>query len=212
MSVTMTKITFEDLPSTNTPINAYNLNAVQSNAETAINVVDTRVNGCLTDAKINNTSIVSNNVANIVTEGVYNASTNKIATKNDIPTNANIVDLIYPVGSIYLSVSATSPATLFGGTWAQIKDTFLLSAGDTYTAGDTGGEATHTLTIDEMPSHNHKVSYLKQEAGNDYQFCGGVGNWQTTGHSNTNIENTGGGQAHNNMPPYLVVYTWKRTA
>lgn len=69
--------------------------------------------------------------------------------------NINIIDAIYPVGSIYMSVNSTSPATLFGGTWTQIKDTFLLSAGDTYTAGDTGGEATHTLTSGEMPIHNH---------------------------------------------------------
>ena len=53
-------------------------------------------------------------------------------------------DKIYPVGSIYISAASTSPATLFGGTWEQIKDTFLLAAGDTYTAGETVGEAEHT--------------------------------------------------------------------
>lgn len=119
-------------------------------------------------------------------------------------------DDIYPIGSIYMSVNNTSPSTLFGGTWVQIKDTFLLSAGDTYTAGDTGGSATHTLTVDEIPSHNHIVK----------PFYGGVGNGNALqrGYSgsstsiNYGSENTGGGQAHNNMPPYLVVYMWKRTA
>ena len=64
----------------------------------------------------------------------------------------------YPVGSIYMSVNSTSPASLFGGTWEQLKDRFLLGAGDTYTNGSTGGESTHTLTVDEMPSHTHSQS------------------------------------------------------
>ena len=63
----------------------------------------------------------------------------------------------YPVGSIYMSVNSTSPATLFGGTWEQIQDVFLLAAGSTYTAGDTGGSASHTLIVDELPSHVHTV-------------------------------------------------------
>ena len=64
----------------------------------------------------------------------------------------------YPVGSLYWSSKSTDPATLFGGTWKQIKDKFILAAGDTYTVGTTGGEAAHTLTTAEMPSHNHSAS------------------------------------------------------
>ena len=82
--------------------------------------------------------------------------------KNDKSLEINgktIFDMVYPVGSVYVSVNATNPSALFGGTWEQIKDRFLLSAGDTYKAGATGG-----------------------------------------------------GQAHNNMPPYIVVYIWQRTA
>lgn len=118
---------------------------------------------------------------------------------------------VYPVGSIYLSVSETSPASLFGGTWERIKDKFLLSAGDTYSAGATGGEATHTLTVDEMPSHNH--SFLDSPDG--------VSGWNSTGNVRRGLNTyvygnsvgpTGGGQAHNNLPPYLTVYVWKRTA
>lgn len=127
---------------------------------------------------------------------------------------------VYPVGSIYMSVNATSPATLFGGTWEQIKDTFLLSAGDTYTAGDTGGEAEHTLTVDEMPSHGHDVNTTHAGTGCGFYRTNASGgsSWAmlTGGRSGSMgypyAANTGGGQAHNNMPPFLAVYVWKRTA
>lgn len=123
------------------------------------------------------------------------------------------VDLIYPVGSIYMSVNATNPSALFGGTWEQIKDRFLLSAGDSHAAGSTGGEETHTLTAAELPDHTHTFKYtgqsvttgvnairLNQAASNQYNaYSGG---------QSSNCK----GQAHNNMPPYLAVYVWKRTA
>ena len=124
-------------------------------------------------------------------------------------------DLIYPIGAIYLSVSATNPATLFGGKWEQIKDRFLLAAGDTYAIGTTGGEATHKLTIEEMPSHKHQI----KTNNDDWNNSAGGGNYGTTHDGanswyNTNwyTENSGGNAAHNNMPPYLTVYMWKRVA
>ena len=131
-------------------------------------------------------------------------------TSQYIEGGATILDA-YPIGSIYLSVSNTNPSTLFGGTWEQIQDTFLLSAGSTYTAGDTGGEATHTLTTNEMPSHNHVIkgfSYMPSEGGSIEVLSRNV---RPTEYGKT-TDNAGGGQAHNNMPPYLVVYMWKRTA
>lgn len=68
-----------------------------------------------------------------------------------------IFNLIYPVGSsIYMNVNSTSPSSLFGGTWAQIQDTFLLAAGSTYAASSVGGEAEHKLTTEEMPGHTHE--------------------------------------------------------
>ena len=117
----------------------------------------------------------------------------------------------YPVGSIYLSVSGASPSTLFGGTWERIQDRFLLCAGTTYAAGSTGGEASHKLTVGEMPSHSHgiEVKYL-----NNSQYSGYVGSddYQSRyGFTSTTMA-AGGGAAHNNMPPYLAVYVWKRTA
>lgn len=117
----------------------------------------------------------------------------------------------YPVGSIYMSINNTNPSTLFGGTWEQIKDTFLLSAGDTYTAGDTGGEAEHTLTVNEMPVHSHHFDMrLNATTGGYYAQPPYAGNNGTVNERGT--KNEGGGLAHNNMPPYLTVYMWKRTA
>ena len=164
-----------------------------------------------------------------------------------ISGGASITD-IYPIGSIYMSVNNTDPGTLFAGTtWEQIKDTFLLSAGSTYTAGDTGGSATHghtftgsavtsggssaantgstTLSTNEIPAHAHweqGVYHTDGAGGGSWDYA--MSQWKNTG-------NAGGGQSHshtmahthsvtasgsvgsgNNMPPYLVVYMWKRTA
>ena len=137
---------------------------------------------------------------------------------------ANLIDTIYPVGSIYISANSANPGTFFPNTtWVQIKDTFLLAAGDTYSAGSTGGEATHILTKNEMPSHFHNFFILQWWATDVERSAGGnVYSWKTsTGGSTQKMYNTstteqylldaqGGGQAHNNMPPYLTVYVWQR--
>jgi microcystin-dependent protein len=113
---------------------------------------------------------------------------------------------LHPVGSIYISVDATNPALLFGGTWQQITGRFLLAAGGGYSAGTTGGEAAHKLTMAEMPSHSHSYGA---------KYGGGV-NSSTSGvhfcYTNQNTGTSGGDSPHNNMPPYLTVYMWKRTA
>ena len=70
----------------------------------------------------------------------------------------DLIDIIYPVGSVYISVTGTNPQVLFGGEWTQIKDTFLLACGNSYANGATGGEANHTLTANEMPNHNHALN------------------------------------------------------
>lgn len=135
-----------------------------------------------------------------------------------------IFDMIYPVGSIYMSVNSTSPATLFGGTWSQIKDKFLLACGDTYSNGATGGEATVTLTTQQMPSHSHDIEY-STNGGSSYtigkmgrsgttmnqQYFGGTDTVAPSQIYQARIKANGGGQAHNNMPPYLCVYIWQRT-
>lgn len=117
---------------------------------------------------------------------------------------------VYPVGAVYISTSATNPGTLFGfGTWEQIKDVFLLAAGDTYPAASSGGEATVTLTVNEMPKHTHGLK-MSKGAGNYYSPPWGDGIEEAT--PTSVVQSAGGGQAHNNMPPYLTVYMWHRIA
>ena len=164
------------------------------------------------------------------TEESLNTKQNKL-TFDDEPTEGStnpvtsegiyqaFLESIYPVGSIYMSVNSTSPAAFLGGTWERIQDTFLLAAGTTYTAGATGGEATHTLTVNEMPSHSHYMADAETDGNGFYQTTSGSGSFKkisseatTTGSSPYSTTETGGGQAFNNMPPYLAVYIWKRTA
>lgn len=126
---------------------------------------------------------------------------------------STVLDKVYPVGAIYMSVNSTNPQNLFGGTWVQIKDRFLLAAGTTYKAGATGGEATHTLTVDEIPSHQHVLWYPneggEQSAAIGYPEAGSKKTWYAEA---SKTGGTGGDGAHNNMPPYLTVYMWQRTA
>lgn len=141
-----------------------------------------------------------------------------------------LLDYAHPVGSVYISTAATDPADLFGGgTWERIKDVFLLAAGDTYAAGASGGEAAHTLTANEMPSHTHNPAnqegYYGFITNSKKAFAiGDMGSQSGSGRyypyapadfdisRNTATGATGGGKAHNNMPPYLTVYAWRRTA
>jgi len=118
----------------------------------------------------------------------------------------------WPVGSIYTSTKPTDPHELFGGTWEPIQDTFLWCAGPTHAAGTTGGEETHKLVINEMPSHTHGL--MRYTGTDDKNFSGHRENGLCANDSpnylaaNTNA--TGGNQPHNNMPPYRSVYAWQR--
>lgn len=131
----------------------------------------------------------------------------------------------YPVGSIYMSVNSTDPSTLFGGSWERIQDTFLLASGSTYGAGTTGGSAKATL-----PSHTHTVG------SNDYQlwvakrgsgsaeeggkisgsakyYAGALGGSTDNYKWLASVDSEGVSDVSQaNMPPYLAVYVWKRTA
>lgn len=155
----------------------------------------------------------------------------------------SLVDLIYPVGVIFMSAVSTNPGTYLGGTWEQIKDKFLLAVGDAYAAGAEGGSAdavnvSHTHT---QASHDHSPSGGSNYGFAIYKASGGVGRVKVSTSSGTRytfagksgaadadssgllwykktsdatpaINSTGEDGAGKNMPPYLTVYVWKRTA
>jgi hypothetical protein len=140
-----------------------------------------------------------------------------------------VLDNVYPIGSIYMNVNSTNPGTLFGGTWEQIQGKFLLGMSSSYPAGSQGGEASHTLTTEEMPSHRHnpanEAGYYGFITNSQKAFSiGDMGSQSGSGRyypyasavfdisRNTLTGTTGGGKSHNNMPPYLSIYIWKRTA
>ena len=154
----------------------------------------------------------------------------------DQPTGSVALEDAYPVGAIYLSVVATNPADLFGGTWEALDEgRVLIGAGSNHPAGEKGGEEKHTLTTSEMPSHTHSGS-TGSGGSHSHSFKVGGGGEQTSpangtscgwsyGHAFTSytassgshshslsINSSGGGEAHNIMQPYLSVYMWKRIA
>ena len=144
-----------------------------------------------------------------------------------------VLDNVYPVGSIYMNVNSTNPGTLFGGTWEQIQGRFLLGMSSSYPAGSQGGEEEHTLTSGELPLHAHgiieggnasfvypssRTSSATSSTGNYALLLDNTSNGYVTEQqagvgrlvASDNMETRG--QAHNNMPPYLSVYIWKRIA
>lgn len=114
----------------------------------------------------------------------------------------------YPVGAYYISESATSPASLFGGTWTQVTGRFLRAANDTA----TGGSDTHTLTTAQLPKNKaYSSANVNGSAGfSDALYTGAF--TQGSEYARLNLTYIGGGQSHNNMPAYKDVYVWRRTA
>ena len=149
---------------------------------------------------------------NLTITGALSAASGTIGG-NTIATLQNI----YPVGSVYINASvATNPGTLLGfGTWVAFGAGRVMVGIDASqtefdTAEETGGAKTHTLSISEIPSHNHNQpsGILPAPNSNDVDVTGGNG--RTLG-NNVTTDSTGGGGAHNNLQPYIVVYMWKRT-
>lgn len=121
----------------------------------------------------------------------------------------------YDVGDYYISNSSTSPAAKYGGSWTMLQGRFILGAGMGYVLGATGGEANVTLTIPQMPSHVHQaVGYNEANPEGSGNFLA-LGR-RTSDSPNVELQNainpTGGGQPHNNMPPYRVAYIWYRVS
>lgn len=130
-------------------------------------------------------------------------------------------DDIYPVGAIYMSVSPTSPASLFGGTWTQwgsgrVPIGINSSDNDFKTVEKTGGEKEHTLTIGEMPSHTHAIYGGNTSTTNiltSYNSNGWIPLLGGTGYKNDGtMTNSGDNDAHNNLQPYITCYMWKRVS
>lgn len=150
------------------------------------------------------------------------------------------IDKVYPIGSVYISANDANPNVIIGGTWEEFATGRTLIGynpddDDLKTIGMTGGEKTHTLTIEEMPSHNHSAStggagkhkhtvgYRKRQdaygKGTMDAMHWNMGTASTietsevANHSHTvTVENAGSGMSHNNMMPYITVRMWKRTA
>jgi len=175
-------------------------------------------------ARYNANGLINNVTTSTAAQGALDAAQGKAlydlisANKTDISSLNSGLAQLYPVGSIYLSVNDTNPSTFIGGTWERIKDRFLLAAGDKYVAGSTGGEAQHTLTkaelpngivINRNPTKKITITGLKRNS-----ISIGTDEWAFG--ANVDFSTAEGitlyGEPHNNMPPYIAVYMWVRTA
>ena len=160
---------------------------------------------------MNGTANVGTSTQSARSDHTHPSDTSKVNT-------ADLFDLIYPVGSIYMSINSTDPSTLFGGTWTQIKDTFLLACGDTYSNGATGGSADaivveHTHTQEQ---HRHEVMGSKSAGLSSGNYLragyGSTKDSKYTDYDTPTINPTGVDGTGKNMPPYMSVYMWKRTS
>jgi len=201
-------------------INAEGENAVTITAESAeLNILD---GATLTTAQLNilDGATLDTDELNILDGATID--TDALNLLGDLKSGVgivNIFDTIYPTGSIYMSTASTDPSTLFPNTtWAVFGEGKVLVGFDDddsdFSAGATGGSKTHTLTIDEMPSHRHGGIYPTGSAGALTESHFDVDN---PGSGNDEEDEkvtgyTGGGGAHNNLQPYVTVYMWTRTA
>jgi hypothetical protein len=135
---------------------------------------------------------------------------------NDVVAKSDLLNLIYPVGSIYMSINSTNPNTLFGGTWQRLpKGKFLYNINsDSASWGDGNSTGTttnsHTLTVDQIPEHNHGISSKFTGWTSSNAPVQWVGSGQ--GYQVTDGAKQGGGQGHSHNIPYISVYMWRRTA
>ena len=169
-------------------------------------------NNVIASGKVQSTSIYANYI-----ESAGSMVTPKITIQETLVMTKAVLDAIYPVGSIYISVNSTSPTTLFGGTWERLKDKFLVGAGDTF--NEPGGSTTHSHALG-----NNAYAKINHHGGNFYFEEIQVEAYKTSGRggssgefydsfSETDAIPLGGTtDSASNLPPYLPVYMWKRTA
>lgn len=157
-------------------------------------------------------------------------STNYVTSGGVKAALQDLINVIYPVGSVYMSFGSTSPATLFGGTWEQLEECFLFASGGNYAVGDHGGEAEHVLTQSELPVTSGTLKMRAWGSGDPSIVQSATGVFSQTDITDTQTGQTmtgsgnyyskkqqisfnlGSGAGHNNMPPYQVVNMWRRTA
>ena len=179
-----------------------------------ISSLNTKVNSNTSDISSLNTKVNSNtsDISSLTTK--VNNNSSQITTLHSML--AVYWKTIYPVGSIYISTSATfNPQTVWGGTWKKTADgRCLIGANSTYPLGSTGGEATHLLTQNEMPSHSHNTvnKYILANEAGEHPVYFKQGTDSHVNQSARLTDEVGGNIPHNNMQPYLAVYIWERTA
>lgn len=213
----MTKITFEDLPSTNTPLSANNLNTMQNNIEDSIDTKqDTLVSG--TNIKtINNNSILgSGNImvggstptGSVMMFGGATAPDGYLLCDGTAVSRTTYSDLYDAIGTTYGSGDGSTTFNL-PNLKGKVPVGYDSSDSSFDSLGETGGEKTHTLTVNEMPSHTHalKTSYTSgANTDNDkVMSASGSAGWNNNAHNEYSIQETGGGQAHNILQPYIVM-------
>jgi len=175
-------------------------------------------NGDITYPQTKASAVLLNNNSDLETELANCVTAEEIASTADVDLRTTILNMIYPVGSIYASVTMSTAAqvmTAFGGTWVawgagRVPVGVDTSDTDFDTAEETGGEKTHTLTTGEMPSHTHNV-YGRTGNTAAGSNCYQGRNWAGTAVT-TDTSSAGGGNAHNNLQPYITCYMYKRTA
>jgi len=178
-------------------------------------------NGAVTNAKIS--SVAASKVTGLATVATTGSYSDLVDIPSDVDLSpyirkADLLNYLYPVGSIRVSTSSTNPGTYLGGTWVQwgagrVPVGVNTSDSDFSSVEKTGGAKTHTLTVDEIPYHSHAIT--NQIGTNGYESNKIVYNYDMGTNGSAKIYNTGGAGgsgAHNNLQPYITCYMWKRTA
>ena len=175
-------------------------------------------------------------IGKVSTENAFEVSMDTKLSGDFTINGKTIFDLIYPVGSIYMSVNETDPSLLFGGTWTawgKGRTPVGVNTSGTFNIVEkNGGSETHTLTITEMPSHTHTQNSHRHDYGRpalfggensddgsiftprytgktSSQYKGNSNGWTEMSYTTATNKNTGGGGAHNNLQPYITCYMWK---
>lgn len=139
----------------------------------------------------------------------------KHGTLKDYEGNNIYPNAYYKVGDIFITTNSENPADRFGGTWEKLpEETFLMTASFKYGVKSTGGENEVTLTLEQIPPHNHgfEYGYGYNTSATKTQYFIGTNNKDASETYQNYIKNNGGGQSHNNMPKFYAVYIWIRVA